>query len=223
MWKWHPIHIKGIRNTYSKSKHHPPHYPRGHGLIERHVQTMKKIFIKCKGTGESPCLASLSLRAIPLKADMKSPAEVLNSRKYKTILPCKINPPIETRRKQAANQDKGKQYYTRHALSLSELVNKGQHIHTRPNKENLEPSTNHYHFQYPEILLHWSWIRKTSQVKQNTLDEHQNKQDTKIKQTFRRPILQFPITDRYTWATTTEYMLEKINKMEKKHPTTHKV
>ncbi|XP_029653414.1 uncharacterized protein K02A2.6-like [Octopus sinensis] len=85
-----------------------PHYPKGHGFIERQVQTVKRTLVKCRETKEDPHLALLYLRATPLRADMKSPAELLNGRKYKTTLPTKIQPPIdqeETRAKLAATQE----------------------------------------------------------------------------------------------------------------------
>ncbi|XP_029653494.1 uncharacterized protein K02A2.6-like [Octopus sinensis] len=72
-----------------------PHYPKGHGFIERQVQTVKRTLVKCRETKEDPHLALLSLRATPLRADMKSPAELLNGRRYKTTLPTKIQPPID--------------------------------------------------------------------------------------------------------------------------------
>ncbi|XP_033113071.1 uncharacterized protein K02A2.6-like [Anneissia japonica] len=68
-----------------------PQYPRGHGFIERHVQTIKKTLIKCKEAGQDPNLALLAIRTTPIKDNSKSPAELLNGRKYKTTLPSKIN------------------------------------------------------------------------------------------------------------------------------------
>ncbi|CAB4017439.1 transposon Tf2-1 poly [Paramuricea clavata] len=70
-----------------------PYYPKGHGFIERQVQTVKKILLKCKESGTDPSLALLSLRSTPLSATLKSPAELLNGRMFKTTLPVKIHPP----------------------------------------------------------------------------------------------------------------------------------
>ena len=68
------------------------YYPKGHGFIERQVQTVKKILLKCKESGTDPSLVLLSLRSTPLSATLKSPAE-LNGRMFKTTLPAKIHPP----------------------------------------------------------------------------------------------------------------------------------
>ncbi|XP_029657086.1 uncharacterized protein K02A2.6-like [Octopus sinensis] len=38
-----------------------PHYPKGHGFIERQVQTVKRTLVKCRETKEDPHLALLSL------------------------------------------------------------------------------------------------------------------------------------------------------------------
>ena len=64
-----------------------PEYPRGHGLIERHVQTVKKCMYKCDYSGQDVDLALLSLRSTPLDGNLPSPAELLNGRKYRTTMP----------------------------------------------------------------------------------------------------------------------------------------
>lgn len=62
-----------------------------------------------QGNRREPYHALLSLRATPVKADMKPPAELLNSRKYKATLPSQINPPIDQQgnlQKVVSNQDR---------------------------------------------------------------------------------------------------------------------
>ncbi|XP_029658076.1 uncharacterized protein LOC115232364 [Octopus sinensis] len=102
-----------------------PHCPKGHGFIERQVQTVKRTLVKCRKTREDPHLALMSLRATPLRANMKSPAELLNGRKYKTTLPTKIQPPIdqkETRAKLAATQERAQRHHNKHAQYLPEML-----------------------------------------------------------------------------------------------------
>ncbi|CAI9721127.1 Hypothetical predicted protein [Octopus vulgaris] len=87
----------------------------GHGFIERQVQTVKKTLIKYCETKEDSHLALLSLQVTLLRADMKSPAEMLNGRKYKATLLTKIQPPIdqeETRVKLAATQEEDRNIIT---------------------------------------------------------------------------------------------------------------
>lgn len=110
-----------------------PYYPKGHGFVERQVQTAKKTLIKCREMKEDPHLALLSLRATPLKADMKSPAEMLNGRKYKTTLLTRIQGPVdqeETRAKLEAAQAEGQRHYNKHAQNLPELLD-GQNVHVQ--------------------------------------------------------------------------------------------
>ena len=64
-----------------------PEYPRRHRLIERHVQTVKKCMYKRDYSGQDIHLPLLSLRSTPLDGNLKSQAELLNSRKYRTRMP----------------------------------------------------------------------------------------------------------------------------------------
>ena len=59
------------------------------GMAERFVQTMKASLIKTIEEGEDVDLALLTYKTMPLNC---KPAELLNSRKYKTLLPTRIVP-----------------------------------------------------------------------------------------------------------------------------------
>ena len=105
-----------------------PEYPRGHGLIERHVQTVKKCMYKCDHSGQDVELALLSLRSTPLDSHLPSPAELLNNRKYRTTMPT-VNQdasPVDNGniRTQLENrQQTSKKYYDRHSKDKTELSN----------------------------------------------------------------------------------------------------
>ena len=62
-------------------------YPQSNGFAERMVQTVENIPQKCDETKEDPYLAPQSYRATPLDHQLKSPAELLTNRKFKTRLP----------------------------------------------------------------------------------------------------------------------------------------
>ena len=64
-----------------------PHYAQSNGAIERQVQTIKRLFAKCKESGADPHLAMLCLRSTPLDHNTPSPSELLNGRKYRNTLP----------------------------------------------------------------------------------------------------------------------------------------
>ena len=61
-------------------------------MAERYVQTMKASLIKTMEEGEDVNLALLTYKATPLSHNLPSPAELLNSRKYRTLLPTHIVP-----------------------------------------------------------------------------------------------------------------------------------
>ena len=61
-------------------------------MVECFVQTMKASLIKAIEEGEDVDLALLTYKTVPLNHRLPSPAELLNSRKYKTLLPTRIVP-----------------------------------------------------------------------------------------------------------------------------------
>ena len=66
-----------------------PRYPRSNGFIERMVQTVKQCMRKCAAAGHDPSLATLIYRATPFTTIIPSPAELLNGRKCRALLPTK--------------------------------------------------------------------------------------------------------------------------------------
>ena len=101
-----------------------PYYPKGHGFIERQVQTVQKILLKCKEAGTDPSLALLSLRSTPLSATLRSPAEILNGWMFKTTSPAEIDPPIdqhETRDLLSTHQRKQVNLYNRDSKQIPNL------------------------------------------------------------------------------------------------------
>ncbi|XP_015779530.1 PREDICTED: uncharacterized protein K02A2.6-like [Acropora digitifera] len=64
-----------------------PRDPQSNGFIERMVQTAKQSMRKCAGAGHDPHLAMLVYSATPLTSSIPSPAELLNGRKYRALLP----------------------------------------------------------------------------------------------------------------------------------------
>ena len=69
-----------------------PSNPHSNGMVERCVQTMKATLIKTMEEGEDVDLTLLTYKTTPLSHRLPSPAELLNSRKYKTLLPTQIVP-----------------------------------------------------------------------------------------------------------------------------------
>ena len=85
-----------------------PRNPQSNGMAERCVQTMKASLIKTMEEGEDVDLALLIYKTTPLSHRLPSPAELLNSRKYKSLFPTRI---VSTRLQECYRQimDQGKQ------------------------------------------------------------------------------------------------------------------
>ena len=85
-----------------------PRNPQSNGMAEHCVQTMKASLIKIIEEGEDMDLALLTYKSTPQNHRLPSSAELLNSRKYKTLLPTCIVP---TRLQESYSQimDQGKQ------------------------------------------------------------------------------------------------------------------
>ena len=85
-----------------------PRNPQSNGMVEHCVQSMKASLIKTIEEGEDMDLALLTYKTTPLNHRLPSPAELLNSRKYKTLLSTRIVP---TRLQESYRQiiDQGKQ------------------------------------------------------------------------------------------------------------------
>ena len=63
------------------------HYAQANGFIELMMQTVKMSMKKCLASGHDFNLAMLAYRATPQSNKLPSPAEMLNNRKYRALLP----------------------------------------------------------------------------------------------------------------------------------------
>ena len=64
-----------------------PHHPQSNGKAENAVKTVKRLFKKCKESGQSEFLALLDWRNTPTEGVGTSPAQRLMGRRCKTLLP----------------------------------------------------------------------------------------------------------------------------------------
>ena len=92
-------------------------------MAERYVQTMKASLIKTMEEGEDRDLALLTYKATPLSHNLPLPAELLNSRKYRTLLPtCIVPTRLQTKYRQI--MDRGKQLYmVEYTPGIGDLLN----------------------------------------------------------------------------------------------------
>ena len=109
----------GIQHTVTS-----PRNAQSNGQAEHFVQTIKNSLTKAMEGGEDPHLAILTYITTLLNHSLPSPAELLNSRRYRCILPVQIKQPdhihqyrnIMQRQKQYQTK-----YYNRNARDLPSL------------------------------------------------------------------------------------------------------
>ena len=125
-----------------------PYHPKGNGKAESAVKTVKRLFRKCKDAGESFEMALLDHHNTPTPATGFSPAQLMMSRRTKTLLPTTNNllsprpSNVHYKEKQIAKQQKQAHYYNRRAKPLSQLT-EGQsvRVHSKPGTTSWEKGT----------------------------------------------------------------------------------
>ena len=121
-----------------------PEYPRGHALVERQIQTIKKCMRKCDAGGYDFDLAMLALRATPLDSHLPSPAELLSGRKLRTRVPTIIPRPHNSsviKQRLIEKQKIAARYYDRTAVSKPELK-EGENVRLyNKDSKSWEPAT----------------------------------------------------------------------------------
>ncbi len=118
-------------------------YPQSNGLAERFVQTINSALMKAQQSGEDPDLALLVYRATPISARLPSPAEMLNNRRYLSMLPTKSviqsNARLESEREEMVlAKDKAKAHHDKTARDLPSLET-GTQVHVQ-----LDPEQNRW-------------------------------------------------------------------------------
>ncbi|UYV70039.1 K02A2.6-like, partial [Cordylochernes scorpioides] len=110
-----------------------PYHAQSNGMVERTVQTLKKLIKRCGEESTDPYLALLNLRNTPHN-NLPSPAQILMSRKLRSIIPSKTSQFVPSMINNEAiqnqlvdNQVKMKNYYDRHTrpadpLSINDRV-----------------------------------------------------------------------------------------------------
>lgn len=139
-----------------------PHYPQSNGLAEKAVQIAKSLLQKAEVDHKDPYLSLLEYRNTPVD-NFKTPAQLLMSRRLRSIIPCthqQLKPKAvscrDTHNKRVLRQKHQKMYYDRSSKPLSTL-HTGQNIrfqengHWRPAVVVQKADTaRSYHIQTPE-------------------------------------------------------------------------
>ena len=110
-----------------------PNFPQSNGLVERNVQTIKRVIRKAKESNSSVDLALLEYRNTPISGMNLSPAQLLMNRRLRSSLPMSeslLKPATndDAQEQLTSRQQKQQQYYNRGARSLPPL-SKGMVVH----------------------------------------------------------------------------------------------
>lgn len=106
-----------------------PRYAQSNGLLERHIQTIKKLIQKAQEDNKDIYLCLLDKRNTPLSDKLPSPAQLLFGRRLNGIVPTNQkllipnHKPSNYREINKQNQLKTKQYYNTFAKELPEIKN----------------------------------------------------------------------------------------------------
>ena len=110
-----------------------PTYPQSNGKAENAVKTIKRLFKKCKESGQSEFLALLNWRNTPTEGIGTSPAQRLMGRRCKTLLPMAstlLKPRYDTEAEEKAltiRRQKQERYYNRSTKPLKP-INPGETV-----------------------------------------------------------------------------------------------
>ncbi|KAG1952393.1 protein NYNRIN-like [Pimephales promelas] len=123
-----------------------PRYPQSNGLAEKTVQTAKRILDKAKAGNTDPYLALLEYRNTPVD-NLQSPAQLLMSRRLRSILPAtsrhlqpKVAPQKAIQDRRKACQRRQQAYFDRGTRPLSHL-SAGTPIRFRQEDGSWRPAT----------------------------------------------------------------------------------
>ena len=64
-----------------------PYHHQSNGEAERFVRTVKNTLTKAHQSGQDPNMALLCYRSTPINSKLPSAVELMNSRRYRTLLP----------------------------------------------------------------------------------------------------------------------------------------
>ena len=121
-----------------------PTYPQSNGKAENAVQTVKRLFAKCKSSGGSEFQGLLDWRNAPPAGIGSSPAQCLFGRRCKTLLPVAGSvlqpsyPTEEHTRKIIGAKQRQQYYYNRQSKPL-EPIAEGDSAYETTESRHLEP------------------------------------------------------------------------------------
>ncbi|KFM57554.1 Transposon Ty3-I Gag-Pol polyprotein, partial [Stegodyphus mimosarum] len=121
-----------------------PNYPQSNGMVERHIQTVKRMLEKAVIGNKDPYLVLLEYRNSPISAEIKSPSELMFGRKVNGLVPIKENfiqtkEHAEHKQQLLKRQALQKKYYDKSARPLKPLKI-GDNVYINEKGKNLKES-----------------------------------------------------------------------------------
>ena len=124
-----------------------PKYPHSNGKAENAVKTVKRLFKKCKGSGQSDIFPLLDWRNMPTEGIGTSPAQHLLGRRCRTLLPIassllKPRYDTETDNRALIGIKQHQQYYYNRAVKPLKTITPGETVHMKhPGQDTWSPGT----------------------------------------------------------------------------------
>ena len=155
----------GIQHTVTS-----PTNAQSNGQAESFVQTIKNSLTKAMEGGEDPHLAILTYITTPLNHSLPSPAELLNSRRYRCILPVQIKQHHHTHQyriimqRQKNHQTK---YYNRNTRDLPSLkTGRPVYVQLVPRTRNWTPGyiTKRLSSRTYKVNLQWGNLHQEQKI-----------------------------------------------------------
>lgn len=113
-----------------------PYWPQSNGMVERHIQTIKRMLKKVHEDGKDPNLALLEYRNTPVDTNLKSPNELMFNRKIRGIVPIiNINKQKidhnDIKNKLIDRQNEQKRYYDKKTHERKEEIGLNNNVYVR--------------------------------------------------------------------------------------------
>ena len=121
-----------------------PYHHQSNGEAERFVRTIKDTLTKAHQSGQDPDMALLCYRLTPINSKLPSPAELMNSKRFRTLLPTRtMLKSREGEREELLNLKQNQEYYyNRTAQILPELhTNMKVYVQLQPQSRDWKPAT----------------------------------------------------------------------------------
>jgi hypothetical protein len=115
-----------------------PYWPQSNGMVERHIQTIKRMLKKVDDDGKDPNLALLEYRNTPIDVNISSPNDIMFNRKIRGLIPIRnVNDNSnkvdykDIRHKLVNRQNEQKKYFDKKAHDSKEEIRVNDKVYVK--------------------------------------------------------------------------------------------